>query len=136
MKRSELSNPLENDGEKVFLKPFTSRLSYFHSKVHIPAIKWTHDLNIAPVEGYTFSYCQSIQNIQKITNTGGCDKYTIKYIGKIDEQNYVIVNSDGHKNCKLTTNSTFFTIQNEMYQNEMNISYDKRNVEIHMYLVE
>ena len=82
---------------------------------------------ISLVEGYTFSYRQSMQNIQKIT---------IKYIGKIDEQNYVIVNSDGHKNCKLTTNSTFFTIQNEMYQNEMNISYDKRNVEIHMYLVE
>ena len=39
-----------------------------------------------------------MQNIQKIT---------IKYIGKIDEQNYVIVNSDGHKNGKFITNGTF-----------------------------
>ena len=100
-------NPLEYDNEKDFLKPFKSRLSYFHPKRHIPAINWTNDLNISPVDGYTFSYCQSMQNIQKITNTGGYNKYTIKYIGKIDEQNYVIVNSDGHKNGKLITNSTF-----------------------------
>ena len=53
------------------------------------------------------SYCQSMQNIQKITNTGGCYKYTIKYIGKIDEKKLVIVNCDGHKNGKLITNSTF-----------------------------
>ena len=59
------------------------------------------------MEGYAFCYCQSMQNIQKITNTGGCNKYTIKYIGKIDEQNYVIVHTDSHKNDQLMTKSTF-----------------------------
>ena len=82
-------------------------LLYFHLKQHIPAINGTHDLNILPVEGYSFSYCQRMQNIQKITNIGGYNKYTIKYIGKIDGQNYVIIYSNGHKNCKLITNSTF-----------------------------
>ena len=62
----------------------------------MPDINWTHDLNISPVEGFTFSYSQRMQNIQKIANTGGCN--TIKYIANIDEQNYVIVNSNGHKN--------------------------------------
>ena len=74
-----------------------SRLSYFHPKRHIPAINWSHDSIISPVEGYTFSYFQSMQNIQKITNTRDCNKYTIKYAGKINEQNYVVVHSDDHK---------------------------------------
>ena len=42
-----------------------------------------------------------------ITNIGGCSKYTIKYIGKIDAQNYVIVYTDSHKNGKLATKGTF-----------------------------
>ena len=99
--------PLKFNHTTKYLKPFKSRLLCFHPKRHIPAVNWTHDLNISPVEGYTFSYCQSMQNIQKITNTGGCNKYTIKYIGKIDEQNYVIVHTDSHKNGQLMTKSTF-----------------------------
>ena len=68
------------------MKPFNSHLLYFHPKRYIPAINWTHNLHISPVEGYTFCYCQSMQNIQKITKTGGCNKYNIKHIGKIDKK--------------------------------------------------
>ena len=91
------------------MKPFKSRLSYFHPRRHIPPVNWAHDLNMSPVEGHTFTYCQSMQNIQYITNCGGCNKYVIKYIGKIDEQNYVIVYSDSHTNGKLVTKAFFFT---------------------------
>jgi len=38
---------------------------------------------------------KSMQNIQRLTGTGGCSKYVCKYIGKIDEQNYVIVEVNG-----------------------------------------
>ena len=41
---------------------------------------------MSPVESYTFSICQSMQNIQIMKNSDGCNKYCIKYIGKIDEQ--------------------------------------------------
>ena len=44
---------------------------------------------MSPVEGYTFSNCRSMQNIQLLTQTGGVNKYVCKYIGKVDEQNYV-----------------------------------------------
>ena len=42
-----------------------------------------------------------------ITNIGGCSKYTIKYIGKIDVQNCVIMYTDNHKNGKLVTRGNF-----------------------------
>ena len=32
-----------------------------------------------------------MQNIQYLTQTGGVNKYVYKYIGKIDEQNYIVV---------------------------------------------
>ena len=48
-----------------------------------------------------------MQHIQKVTNTGGCNKYTIKYIGEIDEQNYVIAHTDSHRNGKLMSKSAF-----------------------------
>ena len=67
--------PIEYDAVNDYMKPFKSRLSYFHPIRHIPAVNWTHDLNISPSERYTFSYCQSIQNIQMIKETGGCKKY-------------------------------------------------------------
>ena len=99
-------DPLEYDEKIDYMKPFKSNLSYFHPKRHLPPVNWTHDMNISPVEGYTFAYCQSMQNIQVITHSGGCNKYTIKYVGKIDDQNHVIVSSDGHKNGVLITKST------------------------------
>ena len=117
------------------MKPFKRRLSYFHPRRHIPAVNWTHDLNISPVEGYTFSYCQSMQNIQMITDTGGCNKYCIKYVGKIDEQNYVVVYSDGSRNGSLITKRIFYTTLNWLLQNIMKIKLRTRNVKAHTLLV-
>ena len=48
-----------------------------------------------------------MQNIQKIINLCGCNKYTINHVGKFDEHNYVIVHTDTHKNGKLMTKSAF-----------------------------
>ena len=63
-------------------------------------------MNISPVEGYTFAYYQSMQNIQVVTLAGGCNKYAIKYVGKLDAQNLIIVYADSNKNGRLTTKST------------------------------
>ena len=63
-------------------------------------------MNIYPDEGFTFAYCQIMHNIQVLTYTRGCNKYTIKYIGNIDTQNYVNVYADGHKTVKLVTKNT------------------------------
>jgi hypothetical protein len=99
--------PIHFDKQMDYMKSFKSRLPYFHPKRHIPPINWTHDMNISPVEGYTFAHCLSMQNIQKIIHSGGCSKYIIKYIGKIDAQNYVIVYTNGQKNGQLVTKGTF-----------------------------
>ena len=68
---------------------------------------WNDIYNISPVEGYSFIVCQSMHNIQRITNTGGCNKYCVKYVGKIDEQNAVIIYADAHKNGVLTAKAMF-----------------------------
>ena len=102
-----ITEPLEFNEQMNHMKPFKSRFSYFHPKRHIPDKNWTHDMNISPVEGYTFAHCQSMHNIQMITNSGGCSKYNIKYIGKIDAPNHVIVYTDSHMNGKLVTKGTF-----------------------------
>ena len=68
---------------------------FFTPKRHIPPTMSTFDLNMSPVEGRTFSACQSMQNIQMLTDCGGVNKYVCKYIGKIDEQNYVVIYVDG-----------------------------------------
>ena len=67
---------------------------FFSPKRHIPPTMNTFDLNMSPVEGKTFSACLSMQNIQTLTDCGGVNKYVCKYIGKIDEQNYVVVYVD------------------------------------------
>ena len=58
--------PIKYDSRYDYMHPFKSRLEYIHPKRHIPPVNWTHDLNISPVEGYTFAHCQSMQNIQRI----------------------------------------------------------------------
>ena len=68
---------------------------FFTPKRHIPPTMSTHDMNMSPVEGKTFSVCESMQNIQMLTDCGGVNKYVCKYIGKIDEQNYVVIYVDG-----------------------------------------
>eukprot|EP00957_Ditylum_brightwellii_P175600 13370139-Ditylum_brightwellii.AAC.1 len=46
-----------------------------------------------------------MQNIQKLTGTGGCSKYVCKCIAKFDEQNYVVVEANGEG--RLVTKATF-----------------------------
>ena len=83
------------DGYEV---PFKSSLEYFHSKHHIPPTNPTGDINMSPVDGYLFTACRSIHNVQWLTNSGGVNKYVVKYIGKIDEESYVIISTDTYSN--------------------------------------
>ena len=100
------------------MAPFKSRLQYFHPVHYIPAINWYQDVNMSSVKSYTFSTCQSMQNIQVISNSKGCNTYCVKYVGKIDEQNFVIVYADGNKNEVLITEKKFFyTILSYQHQN-------------------
>ena len=87
--------------------PFKSNLEFFHPKRHIPPTNPTGDINMSPVEGYFFTACRSMQNVQYLTLCGGVNKYVVKYIGKIDEQNYVIICTDSSKNGKLVSKSFF-----------------------------
>ena len=90
-----------------YKRPFKCSLALFHPNRHIPRTNPTGDLNISPVEGYTFANCRSMQNIQILTQAGGVNKYVCKYIVKMDEQNYVIVRTDSHKNGKLVKRSAY-----------------------------
>jgi hypothetical protein len=80
---------------------------FFTPTRHIPAINLNCDKNISPIESRLFLLCRSMQNVQLIRGTGGCNKYVCKYIAKIDEQNYVIVSVDKNMNGELVTKSTF-----------------------------
>ena len=60
---------------------------------------------MSPIEGKTFAVTRSMQNAQLLTDCGGVNKYVCKYIGKIDEKNYVIVNVDGRG--RLTSKEVF-----------------------------
>ena len=88
-------------------KPYKSKLAFLHPKRHIPPTNPSDDINMSPVEGYTFANCRSMQNIQLLTQTGGVNKYVCKYIGKIDEQNYIVVYTDKESNGSLVTKATF-----------------------------
>ena len=50
--------PLEFNENMDYMKPLKSRLSYFHPKRNIPAISWTHGMNISPAKGYALAHCQ------------------------------------------------------------------------------
>ena len=96
--------------EHGYTKKWKSKLPFLHPQRHIPPTNPNHDNNMSPVEGYTFANCRSMQNIQLLTQSGGVNKYVCKYIGKIDEQNYVVVqanNSKGNSAASLMTKSTF-----------------------------
>jgi hypothetical protein len=95
---------INDDG---YESPFVSTDPFFHPSRHIPPTNPSDDINISPVEGYLFAVCQSMQNVQWLTNCGGVNKYVCKYIGKIDEQNYVVVFASGATNGKLITKATF-----------------------------
>ena len=64
-------------------------------------------MNTSPVEGYTFTYCESIQSIKVITTSGSCNNKIISYCGNLVTQNLIIVYADSKKNGRLTTKSTY-----------------------------
>ena len=84
--------------EHGYTKKWKSKLAFLHPRRHIPPTNPNNDINMSPVEGYTFSNCRSMQNIQLLTQTGGVNKYVCKYIGKIDEQNYAAVKANNLDN--------------------------------------
>lgn len=49
-----------------------------------------------------------MQNIQCLTHSGGLNKYVCKYIGKIGDNNYVIIRAHPHDPGVLVPQSTFF----------------------------
>lgn len=97
----------EEENENGYRPPYKSKLDFLHPKRHIPATNPNDDINMSPCEGYTFANCCSMQNIQKLSNCGGANKYVCKYITKIDEQNYIVVWVDKNTNGQLITKSTF-----------------------------
>lgn len=78
-------------------------LFFFHPTRHIPPTNPQDDLNISPVDGKTFAACRSMQNIQCLTASGGLNKY----IGKIDENNHVIIRAHAHDPGILISHATF-----------------------------
>ena len=42
-----------------------------------------------------------------VTECGGVNKYTCKYIGTFDEQSFVVISIDAHKNGSLVIKGTF-----------------------------
>ena len=96
------NEPFDEHGNQ---NQFKSRLEFFHPKRYVPPVNPNED-KMSPVDGYTFSCCRSMQNVQRLTAAGGCCKYCCKYIGKIDQQNYSVVSMSG-RDGKLVTKSNF-----------------------------
>ena len=46
------------------------------------------------MEGYTFSVCDSMKNIQIISGAGGCITYVCKHLSNIDKDIYVFIKVD------------------------------------------
>jgi predicted GIY-YIG superfamily endonuclease len=91
------------DGNK---NEFKSTLGYFHPKRWIPAVV-PGEAPISPYESETFCICQSMQNIQRLDQAGGCCKYTCKYLAKIDKQNYISISVNKSDKNRLESNSTY-----------------------------
>ena len=84
---------------------FKSCHSYFHPKRHIPPTNPTNDINMSPIESLTFSQCQSMQNIQILTKTNGCNKYCCKYVSLLKAENYVTTKSNPLQKNKISIES-------------------------------
>jgi predicted GIY-YIG superfamily endonuclease len=98
---------IKDENEHGFKYPYKCRLSFLHPQRHIPPTNPSDDINMSPCEGRTFAICRSMQNIQNLTQSGGVHKYICKYIGKIDDQNYVIVYVDIQTGKSLMTKAAF-----------------------------
>ena len=108
---------------------FKSSCKYFHPTRHIHPTNPHEHLNISPVEGKTFSACRSMQNVQWITQSDGLNRYICKYVGKIDENNHVIVRAHAHDPGVLISQATFLhnTKITSSSINEMKALDKKRN---------
>ena len=85
---------------------FQSSLDYFHPKRWIPAISPGEGF-VSPFEKETFAICQSMQNVQRLDQAGGCCKYACKYLAKIDKQNYITISINNEKKGTFESNSTY-----------------------------
>ena len=63
LKKIGIIAPIEYNEKRQTMTPFKSRLD-------ISAVNWSQGVNMSPIESYTFSICQGIQNIHIITNYG------------------------------------------------------------------
>ena len=81
--------------------------SYFHPVKNIPPTLSTFDPNMSPVEGKTFSVCQSQQNIQTLRGNNGCNKYVLKYAAKQDAENMVIFRTHPHDVGRIISQAQF-----------------------------
>jgi predicted GIY-YIG superfamily endonuclease len=111
---------------------FKSLLGYFHPKRWIPAVV-PGEAPVSPFEGQTFAVCKSMQNCQRLDEAGGCCKYTCKYLGKIDKQNYVTISmSKTKKDGSIQSNSTYLhntkiTASDIQQEKEKNTKRDKHH---------
>ena len=79
----------------------------------IPSTNPTHDRNISPIKGYTFTQLKSMQNVQTLMYSPGANKYICKYIGKVDYIKYTAASTDAHKYGEQRT-VTFIFIQHKI----------------------
>ena len=79
---------------------FKSSLDYFHPKRWIPPVS-PGEGYVSPYERETFAVCQSMQNVQRLDQAGGCCKYTLKYLTKVDKQNYISISLNKEKKAHL-----------------------------------
>ena len=115
-----------------FRYPFKSKLAFLHPQRHIPPTNPSDDINMSPCEGYTFSNCLSMQNFQVLTQSGGVNKYVCKYIGKLDEQNYIVVLVDPKTNGTLVTITTFLH-NTKVSSTKINEEKEKANKGVNSY---
>ena len=67
----------------------------FHPLRAIPSTVPSDDLNISPIDGYPFSVCRSMRDVQLLSCCHGVLAYVCKFTGNIDEQNFVVTKSNG-----------------------------------------
>ena len=101
-----MAEPIECN-DKGYPSPFISNHKCFHPTRHIPPTNPNDDRNISPVEGKTFSACRSMQNIQCLCQTNGCNRYVCKYCAMVDANNHIIIRANPHDPGMLMSQSTF-----------------------------
>ena len=87
----------------ISLGKFETDHDFLKPTRHIPPTNPTHDRNISPGETYIFAHLRSMQNVQSILYSPGANKYICKYIGRMDENNHIVVSTNAHKNGELIT---------------------------------